>query len=64
MFDLNRYGLYLDAREGVPLSKLAHDYGLPVEEVQERLAAARLCFEKQVDHIEFVAEQRRDPDAG
>ena len=54
MFDLERYALYLDAREGATPQELAQDYHLPIEVIDERLAAAQLCFGKQVDHIEFL----------
>lgn len=54
MPDLLNYGLYLDSREGVSIEELAEDYELPIEEIEERLAAAKLCFEMQIDHIEFA----------
>ena len=54
MPDLLNYGLYLDSREGASVEQLAEDYDLPVEYVEERLAAAKLCFDRQVDHIEFA----------
>ncbi|HZT37510.1 MAG TPA: hypothetical protein VFA28_06400 [Bryobacteraceae bacterium] len=54
MPDLLNYGLYLDSREGVSVEELADDYELPIEEIEERLAAAKLCFELQIDHIEFA----------
>ncbi len=47
------YAIYLDAREGASIEQLAKDYDLPVQFVEEHLAAARLCFEHQVDHLEF-----------
>ena len=53
MPDLLNYGLYLDAREGASIRELAHDYELPAEEIEERLEAARLCFERQVERVEF-----------
>jgi hypothetical protein len=46
--------MYLDAREGATVQELAADYDLPVDEVVQRLEAARLCFEGQVRRIEFV----------
>ena len=53
MPDLLNYGLYLDAREGASIRELARDYQLPVEEIEERLEAARLCFEQQVERVDF-----------
>ena len=53
MPDLMNYGLYLDSREGTSVEELANDYQMPVEEVEERLEAARLCFERQVERVEF-----------
>ncbi|MBS1872055.1 MAG: hypothetical protein JSU00_02500 [Acidobacteria bacterium] len=54
MPDLLNYGLYLDAKEGASPRELARDYGLPVEEIELRLEAARLCFERQVARLEFA----------
>jgi DNA-directed RNA polymerase specialized sigma24 family protein len=54
MFDLLYYGMYLDAKEGTPVEEIARAYRLPLHEVETRLAAARLCFEHQVQRIEFV----------
>ena len=53
MPDLLNYGLYLDAKEGASIRELARDYGLSAEEVELRLEAARLCFERQVERLEF-----------
>jgi hypothetical protein len=53
MPDLLNYGLYLDAREGSTIQELADDYEMPSQEIEQRLAAARLCFERQVERIEF-----------
>jgi hypothetical protein len=53
MPDLLNYELYLDAKEGASVRELAHDYEMAVEEIEERLEAARLCFERQVDRVEF-----------
>lgn len=55
MFDLFYYGIYLDAKEGTPVEEIARSYRIPVSEVELRLAAARLCFEQQVQRFEFVA---------
>ena len=54
MFDLLYYGIYLDAKEGTSVEDIARSYRMPVWEVELRLAAARLCFEKQVQRFEFV----------
>ena len=54
MPNLLTYGIYLDAREGVSVENIAEMYGLSLEYVEERLVAARLCFDKQVHHIEFT----------
>ena len=54
MPNLLTYGIYLDAREGASVKEIADSYDLPVEFIEERLAAAQLCFDKQVDHIEFA----------
>jgi DNA-directed RNA polymerase specialized sigma24 family protein len=54
MPNLLTYGIYLDAREGVPVEDIAEICGLSLEYVEERLGAARLCFDKQVHHIEFA----------
>ena len=54
MPDLLNYGLYLDAKEGASAEELAADYDLPLEEVEQRLEAARLCFECQVARVEFA----------
>jgi hypothetical protein len=53
MMDLLYYGMYLDAREGTPVEDIARSYRLPLDVVEERIAAARLCFEQQVQRIEF-----------
>jgi hypothetical protein len=53
MPELLYYGLYLDSKEGTTPEEMSKDYGLPVDIIEERLAAAKLCFDKQVDHIEF-----------
>jgi hypothetical protein len=53
MPELLYYGLYLDSKEGATLEEMSEDYRLPIDEIEERLAAAQLCFDKQVDHIEF-----------
>ena len=39
---------------GSTVKEIASDYDLQVEYVEQRLAAAQLCFDKQVDHIEFA----------
>ena len=54
MPNLLTYGIYLDAREGVSVENIAEMYGLSLEYVEERLEAARLCFDKQVHHIVFT----------
>ncbi len=54
MFDLLYYGMYLDAKEGTSVEEIARSYRLSLSEVELRLAAARLCFERQVQRIEFV----------
>ncbi len=55
------YAIYLDAREGASIEQLAKDYDLPVQSIEEHLAAARLCFEHQVDHLEFPSAAFRMP---
>lgn len=54
MMNLLNYGMYLDSKEGATLEELCQDYGLSSHEVERRLAAATLCFEKQVRRVEFV----------
>lgn len=55
MPNLLNYGIYLDAKEGASIRELARDYDLPVEEVELRLEAARLCFERQVERVVFAS---------
>ncbi len=55
------YAIYREAQEGTSVEQLAKDYGVPVRFVEEHLAAARLCFEKQVDRLEIVPPARRIP---
>ena len=42
------FRLYADYKNGVTVEQLAEIYSLPFAWVQERLEAARLCIEKQV----------------
>jgi DNA-dependent RNA polymerase auxiliary subunit epsilon len=53
MPNLLMYSVYLDARAGVSVEELADVYGFSLEYIEERLAAAKLCFDKQVHHFEF-----------
>lgn len=53
MMNLLNYGIYLDAKEGTTLEELCRDYDLSSDEVEQRLAAATLCFEHQVRRVEF-----------
>jgi Mor family transcriptional regulator len=42
------FRLYADFQDGVTVEELAQTYSLPVSWIRERLEAARLCIEKQV----------------
>jgi hypothetical protein len=54
MPNLLSYALYNDATEGASTAEMAERYNLSIDEIEERLEAARLCFEKQIDYIEFA----------
>ena len=55
MMNLLNYALYLDVRDGSTVADLCRDYGMAKEEIQERVDAATLCFEHQVERVEFLA---------
>jgi hypothetical protein len=42
-----RLNLYKRSRDGATPAQLQKEFGLPAEEIELRVEAARLCFEKQ-----------------
>lgn len=47
MPQLWRIEMYKRSRDGASPEQLETEFGLPAEEIERRLEAARLCFEKQ-----------------
>lgn len=49
--------MYLASIRGANVHELADDFDLPIEAIEERLLAAKMCFEKQVLALELLADE-------
>ena len=54
---MNGLALYLASMGASNIRELADDFDIPIEAIEERLLAAKLCFEKQVAALELLAEE-------